>query len=136
MVSRACLSLTATPRAAPKWWVMSTHALPKLAGCDAPTPVYLYQPSTPEFMSHQQLCLSLSTAHPHVQIAFTCKCCGARNHSRVNPHAFLNGTLVARCASCERWHKLSDHFGLFHDLSVSVHACFRVCITCIACHLA
>lgn len=52
------------------------------------------------------------------KVGFTCKCCGARTYSSVNPRAFLEGTLVAQCANpeCERWHKLADHFGLFHDL--------------------
>lgn len=49
-------------------------------------------------------------------IGFTCKCCGARNYNSINPQSFLEGTLVAQCKGCERWHKLSDHFGLFHDL--------------------
>lgn len=49
-------------------------------------------------------------------VGFTCKCCGARNFSSVNPISFNTGTLVAQCAKCERWHKLSDHLGLFHQL--------------------
>jgi hypothetical protein len=35
------------------------------------------------------------------------QCCGARTYSPVNPQSFLQGTLVAQCAKCERWHKLS-----------------------------
>uniref|UniRef100_A0A7S0X048 DNL-type domain-containing protein n=1 Tax=Chlamydomonas leiostraca TaxID=1034604 RepID=A0A7S0X048_9CHLO len=49
-------------------------------------------------------------------VGFTCQRCGARNMSAINPNSFLSGTLVAQCAKCEVWHKLSDHLGLFHEL--------------------
>mmetsp|Transcript_11515 Transcript_11515/g.24681 ORF Transcript_11515/g.24681 Transcript_11515/m.24681 type:complete len:280 (+) Transcript_11515:147-986(+) len=53
-------------------------------------------------------------------IGFTCHRCGARSHNAVNPRSFTEGTLVAQCGKCRAWHKIRDHFKLFHDMTGEV----------------
>lgn len=49
------------------------------------------------------------------KLKFTCNLCGATNIKPVNPSAFKDGTIFARCAKCEVAHKIVDNLNLFHD---------------------
>lgn len=45
----------------------------------------------------REACLTCMRPRPtRAQVGFTCKCCGARNLSAVNPTSFISGTLVAQ----------------------------------------
>jgi hypothetical protein len=75
------------------------------------------------------LCLLLQSAQPVYEthntcsprrthkIKFTCLRCGAINIKPVNPHAWNNGSVFAKCGKCDITHKLTDNLKLFHELS-------------------
>lgn len=52
------------------------------------------------------------------KVKFTCNLCGCTTVSPVNPHAYHNGTLFARCGNsrCNVIHKLKDNLTLVHEV--------------------
>lgn len=51
------------------------------------------------------------------RVRFTCKLCGETTTKAVNPHAWSDGSVFARCDGCRIIHKLTDNLKLFHELS-------------------
>lgn len=49
------------------------------------------------------------------QVRFTCNLCGNTYVKPVNPHAWKNGSVFARCDECDVVHKLVDGLKLFHE---------------------
>jgi hypothetical protein len=50
------------------------------------------------------------------RMRFTCNLCGETNEKDVNPRAWTEGSVFARCESCEAVHKLKDNLKIFHEL--------------------
>jgi len=51
------------------------------------------------------------------KVKFTCDVCGATNIKPINPFAWKEGTVFAKCGGCNVTHKLIDNLKLFHELA-------------------
>lgn len=53
------------------------------------------------------------------RIQFTCNVCGTTNTKPINPHAWAEGTVFARCCGCNIVHKLRDNLNLIDEIVYS-----------------
>lgn len=53
------------------------------------------------------------------RLHFTCNICGHRNEKLVNPRAWHEGTVFARCDGCSIVHKLKDNLNLIDEIVYS-----------------
>lgn len=53
------------------------------------------------------------------RLHFTCNVCGHRNEKLVNPRAWHEGTVFARCDGCSVVHKLKDNLNLIDEIVYS-----------------
>lgn len=50
------------------------------------------------------------------RLHFTCNMCGHRNEKLINPRAWEEGTVFARCDGCSVVHKLKDNLNLIDEI--------------------
>lgn len=75
------------------------------------------EPTLP--MGDQPVYETFNTSSPRRtrKIQFKCLLCGAVNIKPINPHAWAEGSVFAKCGKCDITHKLKDNLKLFHELS-------------------
>ncbi|CAK7270873.1 hypothetical protein SEPCBS119000_004312 [Sporothrix epigloea] len=54
---------------------------------------------------------------PHYELTFTCKPCGTRSSHKVTKQGYHQGTVLIACPACRNRHVISDHLGIFGDLT-------------------
>lgn len=73
---------------------------------------------TPPKEMEDELYVSVSSSPRRTsRVKFKCDRCGATNIKPINPHAWHEGTIFAKCGKCSVTHKLIDNLHLFHELS-------------------
>ncbi|KAI3437754.1 hypothetical protein D9Q98_000202 [Chlorella vulgaris] len=63
--------------------------------------------------------LRRNSKHPRrtQALRYTCNLCGEVNDAVVNPHAWTDGSVFARCQGCTAVHKLKDNLKIFTELA-------------------
>ncbi|CAK7271300.1 hypothetical protein SEPCBS57363_004546 [Sporothrix epigloea] len=54
---------------------------------------------------------------PHYELTFTCKPCGTRSSHKVTKQGYHQGSVLIACPECRNRHIISDHLGIFGDLT-------------------
>ncbi|KAK9808502.1 hypothetical protein WJX73_002082 [Symbiochloris irregularis] len=77
----------------------------------------------PSFQSDPEEQEQAARDHPRrkQRVRFTCNLCGEVNTKPVNPHAWNEGAVFARCEGCQVIHKLTDNLKLFHELKGPIY---------------